>query len=334
MVIDRAAQTLTLVEMRTDRPVATVSARPPAPAAVFQGERRAFTEDSGRFLTVHHDELVVYRLPGLTVEHRLPLPVLPGLGGPPADDGDADDWAGSVVPVGADQAVVFSAGMLTRWDLRTGTRVAEPLPLREGESPGARRRMALQAFAADVRPGHPDQVAVVLPDGTVQVWGVGERRKVGSFAWDAVTSATSARFLPDGGHMVVKQENGSMAVRSLADPGRPVRDIPVGPGAVPLGFAPGAATHLITADPVEATSAQIWNARTGQRVAVVTAPFGSTFSVQRDELRISADGYERVLRLDPGLWMRSLCALGGRAYTPEELELLRDRHAPVGRPCP
>jgi hypothetical protein len=56
-------------------------------------------------------------------------------------------------------------------------------------------------------------------------------------------------------------------------------------------------------------------------------------SLRGDELGVFADGYARRLRLDPLLWFRSLCALADRPYTAQEIVLLKNRGAPVSRPC-
>ena len=331
---DRVSGRITVQQAPSGRQVAAAAAEPPPRIMTFQGVPWAVTADSRRLLTAHHGELIVYALPGLAVEHRAPLPVPPDLGPPPVTDGNSTDWAGSVAAVGAGEAIVLYAGVLTRWDLVTGTRLGEPVPLREGGAPGAQRRVAELAFVSGRRPGHPDQIAVVLPDSTVRIWSLADRRSVTTFKVDAKKTATTAFFNPEGSHLAVQDQKGVMAVWPVADPRRAPWVIPTDISSSPLGFTRGPESLLITVEQLGATELSAWQVTSARRAAVFTAPGSSLITLQRDELRVFTDGYTRRLRLDPQLWFRTLCALAARPYTAEETRLLRDRKAPVSRPCP
>jgi hypothetical protein len=124
-----------------------------------------------------------------------------------------------------------------------------------------------------------------------------------------------------------------MTIRRVDDPQRRPRQIPTGLGNDPLGFTPDPRSHLVTAEP-QGSKLQLWDINSGQQVALLTAPLGSTYQMRRDEVAIFADGYARRLRLDPRLWFRSLCALAARPYTTDEAVLVRDRGAGLRRPCP
>lgn len=329
VLIDLTSGRLTVVQVRTDKQVATVAAAPLPRSGSFNGVRHRVTDDSRRLLIAHSAELVVYALPGLTVEHRLRLPVPPDLGGPPSAD-----WASSVVPVEASEAIVLYAGVLTRWNVVTGARLGEPVALREGQDQGSRRRAAQLAFASGRRPDHPDQVTVVLPDSTVQLWSLDQRRAVASFAVDAALMQNASLFNPDGSLLAVHDKRGYVSVWPVGSPRTQPWNIPTGIGVSPLGFTPGAGSHLLTVQTGSITGLAVWDRQAAKRVALITAPLGSHYTLRRDELGIFDDGYARRLRLDPGLWFSRLCALAARPYTAQEAKLVRERGAPISRPCP
>lgn len=323
----------TVVRTRTNQEVASVAAKPLLLSSSFRGLRYGITGDSGHLFIAGDEELVVYALPGLTVERRLRLPVPPDLGGPPPTDGFVD-WAGSVVPVGVSEAVVLYAGLLTRWNVATGARVGEPVELRGGKEQGSRRRAALLAYASHSRPAHPDQVTVVLPDSTVQLWSLDQRRSLARFDLDAALTAAAAVFHPDGTLLAVKDRDGFVSVWPVDNPRRQPWRIPTGVGSDPLGFTPGADSNLITREDGSETGVTLWDLAAAKRVARITAPVGSQFVLRGAELGIFHDAYARWLRLDPGLWFSRLCAMAARPYTAEETRLLGERRAPVNQPCP
>ncbi|MEU8614315.1 hypothetical protein AB0C29_40645, partial [Actinoplanes sp. NPDC048791] len=325
---------ITVVRARTNEQLAATAAEPLPKINTFHGIPHAITGDSRHLLTAHHGELVVYALPALTVEHRARLSVPPGLGALPITDNTVDDWAGSVVPVEAGEAIVLYAGVLTRWNVVTGTRIGEPVELRAGKEEGARSRAAQLAFASGRRPGHPDQIAVVMPGSTVQIWSLDRRQVVAAFQVDRTQTPSSVLFNPDGSRVAVSLEKGVVAVWPFSDPRRTPWTIPIGVGVSPLGFTPGSDSHLVTVEPGGATELGIWEVRSAKRVGTLTAPISSNVLLRRDELRVSSDGYARQLRLDPQLWFRRLCELAARPYTPGEIRLLRERKAPLSRPCP
>ena len=332
-VVSETDGRITTVDARTGRQVATVAAKPKPSTRRFQGVRREFTDDSRRLITAHHGELVVYALPDLTVEHRRDLPVPPDLGPPPVADDISDDWAGSVVAVGASEAIILYAGMLTRWNLDTGTRLGEPVPLREGEDAAKRRRAAQLAFASGGRPGHPDQVTVVLPDATVRIWSLDQRRAVARFDVDTALTVDVTAFDADGSRLAVRRKDGATAVWRVDDPqGRP-SIIPTAIAVDLLGFTPGAERYLLTTAASSPTVLEIWNLENAQRLATLTATIGSKLTLRGNELGIFDDGYARRLPLDPNVWLRTLCGLADRPYTADEITLLRNRGAQLTRPC-
>ncbi|MGW4947903.1 nSTAND1 domain-containing NTPase [Actinoplanes sp. NPDC004185] len=331
---DNRSGRITVVRARTQQQVGAIPAERLPNIGFFHGLPHAITGDSRRLLTAHHGQLIVYALPALTVEHRVRLPVPPGLGALPITDNTADDWAGSVVPISDAEAIVLYAGVLTRWNVVTGTPIGEPLELRAGQAQGARSRAAQLAFASGRRPGFPDQIAVVMPGATVQIWSLDRRRALATFRVDPTEDANSVIFNPDGSRLAVSLEKGLVAIWPVSDPQRTPWTIPVGVSSTVLGFTPGPDSHLVTVESLAATELSFWAVRSAKRVAVLTTPSGSRLRLQGDDLRVVSDGFTRQLRVDPQLWYRSLCELAARPYTAEETRLLRERKAPVDRPCP
>ena len=329
LTIQRSGR-VSLAETATNRELASVTGTPPALSASFQGVWFRFTEDSRRLLTVVDDELVVYSVPSLTVEHRLPLPVPDNLGPPPNVDGISDSWAGSVVPVGADQAVVLYASVLTRWDLVAGRRLDEPVPLRP-DQPGGQRRAAEVAFVSSRRAGHDDQVAVVLPGGGVQVWSTAQARIVAEFKEaDAVMTQPSVLFDTKGQQLAVLDTDGVTTLREVAKPGALPSSVPTGQVTGLLGFTPNAL--LLT---VDVAGDEIWQGDNGKKLAFLNTPSdGAVMSLGGANLTMSSDGLNRTIKLDPDGWFRTLCGLAGRPYTPQEEALLVKDGAPKDKPCP
>jgi hypothetical protein len=176
---------ITLFDATTHAVVRSVTAPPPPTAAAiqYQGQWASFPSDSKRLLVVEGDSLVVYSVPDLTVERRMDLPVPASLGPPPHASGFSS-WASSVLPLDATRAVALHAGVLTQWDVTTGRPVGAPLPLRT--DPAGQRRSAMLAFLArQPRPHHADDVIVVEPDGSVEVWRLAQRRRIAKAMVDA-----------------------------------------------------------------------------------------------------------------------------------------------------
>ncbi|MEU8234769.1 serine protease [Actinoplanes sp. NPDC048967] len=331
---DTLSGRITVVRSGTKQQVGAITAERLPKNNTFLGVPHAITGDSQRLLTAYRGRLIVYALPALTVVHRVQLPVPPGLGALPITDNTVDDWAGSVVPVGDGEAIVLYAGVLTRWNVATGAPIGAPVELREGKEPGARSRAAQLAFVSGRRPGHPDQVAVVLPGSTVQLWSLDRRRALATFRVDETQTPNSVVFNPDGTRLAVNLEKGIVAVWPVADPQRTPWSIPIGVGPSMLGFTPGPDSQLVTVESLGATELSFWEVRSAKRVATLTTPSGSRLRLQGYDLKVFSDGFTRQLRVDPQLWYRRLCELAARPYTAEELRLLRERRAPVDRPCP
>ncbi|MCI2419041.1 trypsin-like peptidase domain-containing protein [Saccharopolyspora sp. K220] len=113
-----------------------------------------------------------YRTAGLVLEHELQLPLPPGHVGSEMDD----DTDVSMLPRPNGGLMVCVGGMLSFWDLRTGTQTSPPLVLEEFNARGGLPENPTLA----ARPGHPEQV-LVMSGGRLAVWDVNLRKPVGEF---------------------------------------------------------------------------------------------------------------------------------------------------------
>jgi WD40 repeat protein len=309
----------------------TVPPRPPASTIQNHGPWAGISPDSKRLLIVEGDSLVVYSMPDLAVEHRLELPVPASLGPPPHAIG-ISVWASSALSLDATRAVVLHAGVLTEWDLTTGRPVGTPLPLRS--DPAGERRSAVLAFLVQQpRPHHADDVLVVEPDGSVEVWRLARRQPIAKAAVDAALEQGSVVFLPDGSTFAATSRDGQLQVWDI-DHNRPKgRTIPIGSVDNVLGFTPDGkliTLNTLSSDP----SAQIWDDESGKLLGAMTVPADvKNWNLTRNVLTAYAPGLVRTVTLDPAAWFKQLCALSDRPYTNDEKAVLAQDNATDERPC-
>ena len=250
-----------VVDPATNRLIRQVTAPAPPPGITFQGVWFAVTDDSTRLLVVHTDQLVVYALPDLTVRRRIDLPVPPDLGAAPATDLVSDRWATSVLAGAGDDVLVLHAALLTRWDIGTGARISEPVPLRPGDVSG-QRRSAQQAFAPARRPGRPGQVAVVQPNGLIQIWDLDERRMMTETQWDTARTQKSVVFTPDGSEFAATSVDGLTGMWSTAAAAPRPGVFVTGQASDLLGFTPQP-SNLVTVE-ADGSGVRLWDPSAGQ----------------------------------------------------------------------
>jgi WD40 repeat protein len=321
----------------TDANAGTVIASIPAPPEPeflpCQGTWWAFTPDSKRLLVLEGDSLVVYTLPTpaaptLTVQGTIDLPMPKGIGrlvpGWPA-------WAGSVVAVGNTSAVVLHAGVFSRWNLDTGRAVGAPLPLHTDVV--TEWLAALLAFtSATVRPGHPQQIAVADPNGSVDLWDLDQRRIIETIHTLPQTR-NAVQFDPTGENMAVLTSD-KVTVWDIERDRQTGQAIPTGyldEGL--LGFTPD---HKIVAlSTLSNTGAQIWDNTTGKLITTLTPPPAArAIRLQGGTLSYWSHEQKRSVVLDPARWFTALCAAVNRPYTEaEKLILEQDDHASTVPPC-
>ncbi|WDZ82828.1 trypsin-like peptidase domain-containing protein [Micromonospora cathayae] len=335
LTVDGESGRIELTDVATRKRLGSASAPPPPDIVkvMYNGLWVAFSPDGTRLAAVHSGSLVVYALPGLAVTHRLALPVPPDIGTPPPPFG-ADDWSSSVLFDTDGRVVVLHAGVLTRWDVASGTRVDEPLPVR-ADVDGLARSAVLAYLGRQPRPGRAGEVAVVQPSGDVEVWSVPRRDVVVRLEVSAARNQGAVVFHPEGTRMAVQSSNGDVTVWDV-DSGRSRGGIiPTGPVDSMLGFTGD--SGLVTVGSAGAPGAKLWDERTGKLLAAL--PVASTenaplWSLTGGTLSSVQGSQVRTLPLDPEQWMRRLCGLSDRPYTPDEREVIGRHSGTTGKPCP
>ncbi|MEU8083180.1 trypsin-like peptidase domain-containing protein [Micromonospora sp. NPDC049101] len=322
-----------LVDAETRRTMASTTGTPTTLAAKvsFNGIWYSFTRDGTRFLMVEGDQLVAYSVPGLAVERRMRLPVQPEIGKPPRNPG-LSAWASSVAADEDGRVIVLHAGMLTRWDIATGAMTDPPLALRTERA--AQQRSALLATMAPLpRPGHPGEVAVIQAGGDVEIWSIGQRRAIATFAVFAVSQQGGVTFDLTGSRLAVRAENEQVKILNVDE--KRVDGRPIATGVVQglLGFTPdGRLLTLSSSD--DKPSAQLWDDQTGNLLATLTpAVQPANWNLTGDLLTLSSSGQTRSVLLKPGLWMGSLCALNDRPYDGPELDVVKRHNGTTEPPC-
>ncbi len=325
-----AGRTIELVDVTTGAVVATAQGGQMCLASCGRGSPIDFTPDGKRLLTVQEDTLVSYSVPGLTVEGRIDLPVPADIGGPSKKDGETfPEWGGNVDPLHDGQVAVLHAGLITRWDLRSGTQIGAPTRVRT--DPDALRRSGHLAVLI-ARPRHPDQAAVIEPNGDVELWDLDQHRIVAKLG-QATVFQSSIRFTADSSVVAVRTPGGHAQLWD-ADHARMLgRPIPIGGDNDLLGFTPDGKLIGISHG-FNMEGAQIWDQHSGKLLAVLTSgPSTSTWRLEGYRLTHFGSDPIRSVQLDPRLWFDTLCGLSNRDFTSDERTVLAKLGTPEHRPC-
>ncbi|SCF28471.1 trypsin-like peptidase domain-containing protein [Micromonospora mirobrigensis] len=315
------------------RTVATATL-PPVPAereVPPEGGWFDFSPDGTRLLVIRGDELVVYAVPALTLQRRMRLPVQATLGRPLTQPGLAT-WASSVVPDHDGRVVVLHAGQLTRWDPATGRQIDAALPLRT-QLAGQRRSALLAVAARPARPGHPGEVAVLEPDGSVEVWSLDRRAVVATVPAESGSRYTSVLFDPSGDRLATLSRNGQVTLWDIGGDEPVGRSVPTGTVAGLVGFTSGGRLLTIrTSGSLE--TVQLWDDDSGKPLATLgLRTYSPRLSLEDERLGFDLGGQARSLSLAPQEWVRRLCALNDRPYTAAERQVLERHGAMAEKPC-
>jgi hypothetical protein len=227
-----------------------------------------------------------YALPGLQPTVTIPLP------GPP--DPRPTDTASVRLVDG--RVIALVGGRLSVRDLGTGAELAAPHPL----GADAAEQASLRAAYFGVRPGHPDEIAVVVADRPVQLWSVSTGRPIRAMPGPA--GVRDLIFDPSGERAAVVRDDRTVEEWDPAT-GQRVHGPHFAPTVLGLiGYT--ADGYLVTA--AQDNAVQLWDLERG-------APSGS--------VRLT-----RGQRVEPGPPSDPL-QLGGEARMPAELPLSAERWA-------
>ncbi|MEY9861347.1 WD40 repeat protein [Catenulispora sp. GAS73] len=322
-----------VVDAKSNSVITSTPAPPVFGPLLVQNTWWAFTPDGKRLLALEGDSLVVYTVPTpaaptLTVQGTIDLPMPNGIGPRPSD---WQAWAGSVVAVDNTSVVVLHAGVFSRWNLDTGRAVGAPLPLHADVT--SEYLAALLAYTSvTVRPGHPQQIAVADPNGSVDLWDLDQRRIIETIH-TLPQSQNAVQFDPAGENMAVVT-SANVTVWDIERDRQIGQAIPTGyldEGL--LGFTPD---HKIVAlSTLSNTGAQIWDNASGKLIATLTPPSAArAIRLQGGTLSYWSHEQKRSIALDPAQWFTALCAAVNRPYTDaEKLILEQDDHASTTPPC-
>jgi len=282
-----------------------------------------FSRDSSRLVAAGPDGPVVLPVDDLSERTELEAPApLEGF------EKETGLTASTAVLDAGGRLVVLRGGLLTRWDLATGERVASPVPVVSGRSAADLAGATLLA-----RPGRPDQVLLLVGDA-VEVWDLSRGSRI-------------ARQRPDPGERIAGSANGAaavavdgdgsvMAVSYRARTGIDLWDLDAGrsagqqvavpEGARPTGFAREGLLAVAAGGNRKAPSLSLWSTRTGQRVWTVSAT-GSSDGVGwrptgRTWTSLPVHGLVAIDLSTPGRWATDLCRITDSAFTGQERRLL------------
>ncbi|MEU4689395.1 trypsin-like peptidase domain-containing protein [Actinoplanes sp. NPDC023714] len=303
--------------------VGAATGEPVARGRVDAQERPAavITPDGRHLVVSRSGGVVVYGLPGLTERHRITLPRSPLT---------LPDRFGhrriTLAVTGPDRVAVLFEGILTWWDVATGTAAAPPLPLDPDET--LTEADDGETRLGPARPGHPDQVVVAEQNGLLQIWSLTARTAVAASDPDTPRIVGHTAFDQAGDRLAVAVQD-ELRVWDIAS--GEWRPLPDQEQSLPLGFTPGPDGLLVTQT---AGGAQLWNTGTGQRVGEMVAPSQhTTWTLTAGTLTAPDRDAPRTVPLDPQAWFDRLCALSARPYTAAEAVRVRGEGGDPEPPC-
>ncbi|MCO1574584.1 TIR domain-containing protein [Crossiella sp. SN42] len=270
-----------------------------------------FTPDGSRVLSSDGTALHVLDGGDLALQRSIALPKPPVPATPSTST--------TVAVLSNSEAVVSHGGQLTRWNLDSGERIGDPLPLAGNDAD--LRRYATQALI-ELRPQHPGQV-VLQTHTAIEVWDLGQRRRIRELP---VRTNGFAVVDPTGTKVLARNDlrkalgiwdlDRAEAVATLETEARSVAGFD-GPVLVTTGSG----------------SIQAWRWENSQLIAETRTNFDNGI-VEHRKLHYleQKDAVLLTLDLDPDSWFRRLCQVNDREFTERERLWL-----PVGanteRPC-
>ncbi|WP_280276617.1 serine protease [Nocardia wallacei] len=270
-----------------------------------------FTPDERYLVAVgSRPQLVVFDARTLEMVHRIPLPV-------PAELGDPEGWRGDIVFPGSAEVLAMYGGMLTRWEIRDGRSLSDPLPLWRDRDELVR----LGADGALGRPGaRPDEI-VITSSGAATVWNLSERRRVSTFDFEEAWDYNGVYYDPPDPVVYVqtgRMEMWNPATGTITEPSWPMPPLPYLRGTTSDGL-------WVAIDGVAPNNIDIWDRNRG-RIATLQLP-GKIHDVfvENSTVHILYRGGDFRVNLGKAQMFQRLCALHNRDYSAEERALL-----PVG----
>ncbi|WP_280385426.1 serine protease [Nocardia wallacei] len=282
----------------------------PAPNEAGLGDHPMlkFTPD-GRYVVAigARPELVIFSATTLEVVRRIALPTPPELV-------DPTGWRGAATFLGGNEIAAVYGGMLTRWRLTDGQRLADPLPLWRDQV--ELERLVNDAVIAEL--DVPGEVLIGSRQG-LTVWNLNERRRIRTFDFERVSLIRGMYF--DSSRPVVylarkgATEMWNVESGTISQPAQPMPD-PVDIIMVTDGGL------WVSREPESPADIEIWDPARG-RIATLKLPNQSyAVTVEKDVLHVLyGNGALRIDLAQANMFER-LCAINDRDYTDAELAQL------------
>ncbi|MFH9087734.1 trypsin-like peptidase domain-containing protein [Streptomyces sp. NPDC017673] len=323
---DAGKATLAVLDTRTGRRYeAGAAARQRLSPTYAALRQNAITSDGRHLVARSEDQLAVYSLPRLSLQHLVRLP------GPATSRAQA---TGAVAAADDGSVLTLYAGILARWDPSTGRAIGSPLPLHTRDT--SQQWLAANGQSLWPRPRHPGQVLVRGRDGEMCLWDLRERRLAGAFQAnpDAISNWETEVFDPSGSSLATLNniktlDSARIEFRSVPDFRLRAPTVSAGRTGHLIGLTRDG--HLISTD---FENLQLWQA--GRTLEIAKLPVGrisAQWFLGDDDLVAVTTSGTLALPLDPGLWYRELCRGFNRPLTAQERRLLPPGAATPG-PCP
>lgn len=265
--------------------------------------------------------LTQYSLPDLEPQARYVLPTaVDGIGAP-------DSLA---VAEGIDNRllVALAEGLLSVWNTKTTTMIGEPIRL--GSTPEEQVWYQQNAFFAP-RPGHPDQIAILAPDGSVELWDIEKGRSILTIPTkiDKDKDNLDHFGFDNTGDRLVHIRFGSTIEVWEVETARPAR-VPIAAPDVGLLLGFDSANRLVARGHGSLSdNISFWDLGTGRRSGplrlATTLSYLGTVATGEDGQRIEVGGFFDLpykLPITAEQWFDHLCSTLDRGFTEPERELL------------
>jgi WD40 repeat protein len=279
------------------------------------GNTLAFGADGHLLLALDRGALVVYEVPTLAERLRLQLPVPDNLGPSHRSRAGTDIWRGSIRVTPDNVAIVLYAGLISRVHLATGKLLGQPLAVRPG---GGELRHAADNPQLTLRPRHSNEVLMAASPTAHELWDLETQRKIADIPIRTGVLMTNSIIFDDDGERIASLTDDKIEIWELAQQGRPPLTITAPKSDSIVGIV---GEYLFTLEPIE--QLVVWDVHTGQRLAATELP-GTLTGEHFDRSALVAFGPNGLYEvpLDPELWHKHLCRIGGREFTDVERRLL------------
>ena len=282
-----------------------------------------FSNDETQLYAATREKLFVYRVDNLALQRVITIPEPPEFAPP-----DVAESTTRLLSLAADDLVALHAGLLTRWNPRTGEHIGHSILL--AQDPYKLDRIA-RTGNISARPAHPGQV-IVHSDELISVWDLPRGKNIRDIPI-ANTYASSLTVEP----------NGVMAAYDAFPFGTGLVSLDTGQAAPSLDEENSnsnpllmVSSLLLTANFIDGSfgeSLDIWYWPKRLLIAKVTVPETRDWSFSDDHLISYGPGRKPfTIPLDPNMLAHQLCQISDREFTPDEMALL-----PAGmshqRPC-